>query len=105
MKALTEHWRIFGLPAYAQFDNDTRFQGAHQFRNSIERQTEGHTHHKAEWVTPSRYDDEGQNIGHENVCVELDGVSHEAGDLSPMGLDCNFPKNARLIPRSVGTRR
>jgi transposase-like protein len=37
MKALTEHWRIFGLPAYAQFDNDTRFQGAHQFRDSIGR--------------------------------------------------------------------
>lgn len=28
--ALIEHWRAFGLPGYAQFDNDTRFQGAHQ---------------------------------------------------------------------------
>lgn len=37
VKTLTEHWRTFGLPAYAQFDNDTRFQGAHQFRDSIGR--------------------------------------------------------------------
>jgi hypothetical protein len=35
--ALLEHWRAFGLPAYAQFDNDTRFQGAHQFPDSIGR--------------------------------------------------------------------
>lgn len=28
--ALIEHWQVFGLPAYAQFDNDTRFQGPHQ---------------------------------------------------------------------------
>jgi putative transposase len=34
---LVEHWRKFGLPRYAQFDNDTRFQGAHQFRDSIGR--------------------------------------------------------------------
>lgn len=27
---LAAHWRAVGLPAYAQFDNDTRFQGAHQ---------------------------------------------------------------------------
>lgn len=27
---LAGHWRGVGLPAYAQFDNDTRFQGAHQ---------------------------------------------------------------------------
>jgi transposase len=26
---LVEHWRQFGLPAYAQFDNDTIFQGSH----------------------------------------------------------------------------
>jgi hypothetical protein len=37
VKILTEHWRLFGLPTYAQFDNDTRFQGAHQFRDSIGR--------------------------------------------------------------------
>jgi hypothetical protein len=37
MKALTEHWRAFGLPSFAQFDNDTLFQGAHQFADSIGR--------------------------------------------------------------------
>lgn len=37
VQALIEHWRTFGLPAYAQFDNDTRFQGAHQFKDSIGR--------------------------------------------------------------------
>ena len=31
------HWRIHGLPAYAQFDNDTIFQGAHQHCDSIGR--------------------------------------------------------------------
>lgn len=34
---LVEHWQEFGLPAYAQFDNDTRFQGAHQFKDSLGR--------------------------------------------------------------------
>lgn len=29
LDALLEHWRAVGLPAYAQFDNDTRFQGPH----------------------------------------------------------------------------
>jgi len=29
-EALVEHWRAVGRPAYAQFDNDTRFQGPHQ---------------------------------------------------------------------------
>ena len=29
-KSLMAHWREFGLPAYAQFDNDTVFQGPHQ---------------------------------------------------------------------------
>lgn len=29
MDALLEHWRAFGLPAYAQFDNDPIFAGAH----------------------------------------------------------------------------
>lgn len=37
MKALAEHWRAFGLPSFAQFDNDTLFQGAHQFADSIGR--------------------------------------------------------------------
>lgn len=36
-EALIEHWSMFGLPGYAQFDNDTRFQGAHQFKDSIGR--------------------------------------------------------------------
>lgn len=36
-EALMEHWSMFGLPGYAQFDNDTRFQGAHQFKDSIGR--------------------------------------------------------------------
>jgi hypothetical protein len=34
---LIERWRAFGLPLYAQFDNDTRFQGAHQFRDTVGR--------------------------------------------------------------------
>jgi hypothetical protein len=29
LTALPEHWRACGLPDYAQFDNDTRFQGTH----------------------------------------------------------------------------
>ena len=37
VQALIEHWRSFGLPAYVQFDNDTRFQGAHQFKDTIGR--------------------------------------------------------------------
>lgn len=28
--ALVAHWRAMGVPCYAQFDNDTRFQGPHQ---------------------------------------------------------------------------
>jgi hypothetical protein len=34
---LIEHWRRHGLPAYAQFDNDTIFQGAHQWPDSFGR--------------------------------------------------------------------
>ncbi len=34
---IVEHWRECGLPAYAQFDNDTVFQGAHQFADTIGR--------------------------------------------------------------------
>jgi hypothetical protein len=37
VQAIIEHWNAFGLPAYAQFDNDTRFQGAHQFRDTLGR--------------------------------------------------------------------
>jgi transposase len=35
--ALVRHWRRWGLPAYAQFDNDTVFQGAHQFADTVGR--------------------------------------------------------------------
>ena len=35
--ALLEHWSDFGLPAYAQFDNDTRFQGPRQYPDSFGR--------------------------------------------------------------------
>jgi transposase len=37
--ALIEHWRQVGLPGYAQFDNDTRFQGAHQYPDNLGRVT------------------------------------------------------------------
>jgi hypothetical protein len=29
VESMIEHWRAFGLPGYAQFDNDTIFQGPH----------------------------------------------------------------------------
>lgn len=35
--ALTEHWRAVGLPTYAQFDNDTRFQGPHHHPDTLGR--------------------------------------------------------------------
>lgn len=37
VEALLEHWREFGLPAYAQFDNDTTFQGSHHGQDSLGR--------------------------------------------------------------------
>jgi hypothetical protein len=37
LDALLEHWRQHGLPDYVQFHNDTRFQGAHQFPNTVGR--------------------------------------------------------------------
>ena len=37
VEALLQHWREFGLPAYAQFDNDTIFQGSHHGRDSLGR--------------------------------------------------------------------
>lgn len=37
--SLIEHWRACGLPTYAKFDNDTIFQGAHQFRDAFGRVT------------------------------------------------------------------
>lgn len=39
LDALVAHWRTLGLPGYAQFDNDTRFQGAHQFVDAVGRVT------------------------------------------------------------------
>jgi hypothetical protein len=35
--ALLEHWQTWGLPAFAQFDNDTRFQGPHQHPDAVGR--------------------------------------------------------------------
>jgi len=37
VESLLGHWRQFGLPAYAQFDNDTRFQGGHNHPDVIGR--------------------------------------------------------------------
>jgi transposase len=34
---LTAHWRQHGLPSYAQFDNDTLFQGAHHYTDAVGR--------------------------------------------------------------------
>lgn len=37
LRAIIRHWREVGLPDYAQFDNDTRFQGPHQHADTIGR--------------------------------------------------------------------
>ncbi len=37
INALVSHWRQFGLPAFAQFDNDTVFQGGHVHPDTIGR--------------------------------------------------------------------
>ena len=37
LQALVERWRRDGLPNYAQFDNATIFQGAHQFADTVGR--------------------------------------------------------------------
>src|SRR5512135_3169620 len=37
VESLIEHWRAFGLPGYAQFDNDTIFQGTHSHPDVIGR--------------------------------------------------------------------
>jgi len=37
VSAILGHWQHFGLPSYAQFDNDTVFQGAHHHRDSLGR--------------------------------------------------------------------
>ncbi len=39
VQTLIGHWRQYGLPDYAQFDNDTIFQGAHQWPDSFGRVT------------------------------------------------------------------
>lgn len=39
VQTLVAHWRDQGLPTYAQFDNDTLFQGAHQWPNTFGRVT------------------------------------------------------------------
>jgi hypothetical protein len=37
VQAVIGHWRQVGLPAYAQFDNDTIFQGPHQYADVVGR--------------------------------------------------------------------
>ena len=37
VSCLLERWQRDGLPSYAQFDNDTVFQGAHQFADTVGR--------------------------------------------------------------------
>jgi transposase-like protein len=37
LDALVDHWRQFGLPDYAQFDNDTVFQGPHAHPDTVGR--------------------------------------------------------------------
>lgn len=37
IEAMLGHWLKWGLPDYAQFDNDNRFQGPHQHRDTIGR--------------------------------------------------------------------
>ena len=37
VERLAAHWQECGLPGYVQFDNDTRFQGAHHHKDSFSR--------------------------------------------------------------------
>jgi hypothetical protein len=37
VQALLQHWHEFGLPGYAQFDNDTIFQGSHSAPDALGR--------------------------------------------------------------------
>jgi transposase len=37
LERVLKRWQREGLPAYAQFDNGTQFQGAHQFANAVGR--------------------------------------------------------------------
>jgi transposase len=37
VQSLVEHWRLVGLPGYAQFDNDMIFQGTHRYADALGR--------------------------------------------------------------------
>ncbi len=37
LECLIEHWRAFGLPGFAQFDNDNRFTGPRQYLDAVGR--------------------------------------------------------------------
>jgi len=37
VESLIEHWRAFGLPGYAQFDNDMIFHGTHRYPDALGR--------------------------------------------------------------------
>ena len=37
VQSLVEHWRLVGLPDYAQFDNDMIFQGTHRYPDALGR--------------------------------------------------------------------
>jgi transposase len=37
VESLVEHWRLVGLPGYAQFDNDMIFQGTHRYPDALGR--------------------------------------------------------------------
>lgn len=37
LRCILQRWQRDGMPAYAQFDNGTQFQGAHQFTDSVGR--------------------------------------------------------------------
>src|SRR4030095_2216697 len=45
-----------------------------------EHQTEGEAHHKTEGLDPSRYDDDGQNVGDENIVRTKPTVCIEKND-------------------------
>ena len=65
-------------PALSQFLSPKRPPTGDN-RQIGEQQPKGQAHHEAERADPSRYGEESQNVGDENVGVELDGVRHDAG--------------------------
>ena len=71
MKALTTPIKSLRLHLQSSFRPNKPPTGNN--RQIGEHQTKGQARHKAEWVKPSRYDNEGRNVGDENVGVELDG--------------------------------